>query len=79
MVERIQHMMDLESVTVGDSGHRVKIRAGYCAVPDFSESALDAVEMLLRATTALRNSRTSDDDGPEAVKVFEAASVKSVL
>jgi diguanylate cyclase (GGDEF)-like protein len=79
LVERIQHMMDSEALTIGDSGHRVKIRAGYCAVPDFSESALDAVEMLLRATTALRNSRSSEDGGPEGAKAFEAVPVKSVL
>jgi hypothetical protein len=78
MVERIQHMMDLEPLTVGDSGHRVKIRAGYCAVPDFSESALDAVEMLLRATTALRNAR-SEDGGPDVLKAFEAVPVRSAL
>ena len=33
----------------------VRLRAGYCAVPDFAESSVDAVELLLRATTALRD------------------------
>ncbi len=44
-----------------DSGPRrraaLRIRAGYCAVPDFAESSVDAVELLLRATTALRDLR----------------------
>jgi hypothetical protein len=32
----------------------VRIRAGYYAVPDYAESAVDAVEMLVRAAAALR-------------------------
>lgn len=38
-----------------------EIRAGYCAYEDFSQSPVDAVELLLRAATALRHSRASDD------------------
>lgn len=77
MMERIQEMMDAEPVAIGDTEHKVKIRAGYCAVPDFSESAVDAVEMLLRATTALRYLRT---DGQGAtIKAFEDVPVKSAL
>ncbi|HEY9450304.1 MAG TPA: hypothetical protein VIQ60_11185, partial [Gemmatimonadaceae bacterium] len=74
----IQHMMDAEPLAIGDSEHKVKIRAGYCAVPDFSESAVDAVEMLLRATTALRH-LGSDDEGSNAIRAFEPVSVKSAL
>jgi diguanylate cyclase (GGDEF)-like protein len=33
---------------------RIRLRAGYSVVPDFAEAALDPVELLLRATTALR-------------------------
>lgn len=36
---------------VADSSAR--LRAGYCAVPDFAKSGMDAVEMLSRATGAL--------------------------
>src|SRR5581483_259515 len=36
MMERIQAMMDAEPVAIGDAEHKIKIRAGYCAVPDFS-------------------------------------------
>jgi hypothetical protein len=37
-----------------DGAARVRIRAGYYAVPDYAESAVDAVEMLVRAAAALR-------------------------
>lgn len=75
MMERMQEMMDAEPVSLGDEAHKVKIRAGYCAVPDFSESAVDAVEMLLRATTALRYLRT--DETGASIKSFEDVPLKS--
>lgn len=37
-----------------------EIRAGYCAYQDFSKSPVDAVELLLRAATALRHVRTTE-------------------
>jgi GGDEF domain-containing protein len=39
----------------------LEIRAGYCAYQDFSKSPVDAVELLLRAATALRHARAFDD------------------
>ncbi|CAG0969054.1 partial Polar-differentiation response regulator DivK, partial [Anaerolineae bacterium] len=39
---------------------RFELRAGYCAFSDFSQSPVDAVEMLLRASTALRQPRTGE-------------------
>lgn len=77
MMQRLQGMIDAESVSVSDAAHSLKIRAGYCAVPDFSESAVDAVEMLLRATTALRYLRS--DGGAGAIQSFEDVPVKSAL
>ncbi|HEY9517042.1 MAG TPA: diguanylate cyclase, partial [Gemmatimonadaceae bacterium] len=77
LIERIQTMIDVEPLGIGDYEHRVKIRAGYCAVPDFSESALDAVEMLVRATTALRY-LCADFDGV-SIKAFEELPVRSAL
>ena len=38
----------------GEAPARVRVRIGYCAVPDFAESSVDAVEMLVRAASALR-------------------------
>ncbi|HEX5436720.1 MAG TPA: response regulator [Gemmatimonadaceae bacterium] len=58
-----------------DGNVAMKIRAGYCAVPDFAESPTDAVEMLLRATTTLRQLRTSAD--PERIRAFGAAPISS--
>jgi len=77
MMERMQGMIDAEPVSLGDLAYTVKLRAGYCAVPDFSESAVDAVEMLLRATTALRYLR-SDSTG-ETIKAFEEVPAQSSL
>jgi hypothetical protein len=52
---------------MSDGAHRLDIHAGYCAVANFAESPVDAVEMLLRATTALHHAR---DEG-EAIKSFD--------
>jgi diguanylate cyclase (GGDEF)-like protein len=43
------------------SAEPFEIRAGYCAYEDFSKSPVDAVELLLRAATALRHARVSDE------------------
>ncbi|HEX8716320.1 MAG TPA: response regulator [Gemmatimonadaceae bacterium] len=77
MMERLQEMIDAEPPSPGDPACAVKIRAGYCAVPDFSESSVDAVEMLLRATAALRYLR-SDSTG-ETIKAFEEVPARSSL
>jgi len=59
LAERVREAMDAEHMVIprGASGaERVHIRAGYYAVPDYAESAVDAVEMLVRAASALRQS-----------------------
>jgi hypothetical protein len=48
----------------------LRLRAGYCAVPDFAESTVDAVELLLRATTALRDLKREGRAG-ERIRAFE--------
>lgn len=50
---------------------RLKLVAGCCTVPDFAVSTVDAVEMLLRATSALRQLRT--EGAPERIRTFEAS------
>lgn len=52
------------------------IRAGYCAYQDFSQSPVDAVELLLRASTALRHVRSSDPSGISAYHNVPAHSVQ---
>ena len=47
MVERLEDML-------GGPAARPALRVGYCAVPDYAASPMDAVEMLLRATSTLR-------------------------
>ncbi len=47
----------------------VELRAGYCAVPDFRDADVDATEMLLRATTALRSLQV---DRIGSLRAFEA-------
>ena len=48
----------------------LRLRAGYCAVPDFAESSVDAVELLLRATTALRDLKREAKSG-ERIRAFD--------
>jgi two-component system cell cycle response regulator len=47
------------NATLGGSS-QYEIRAGYCAYQDFSKSPVDAVELLLRAATALRHVRPTE-------------------
>ena len=58
LVERIQETVQA-GPPVGD--HPIQVRAGYCAVPNFAESSVDAVELLLRAATALRHVKGSEN------------------
>lgn len=58
IVERLRE--SVEAISLVNEGSQLKVRAGYSAVPDFAESAVDPVELLLRATTALRQG----DAGP---------------
>lgn len=75
MVERFQEVLAADPVPLADAPHGVRIRAGYCAVPDLSESALDAVEMLLRANAALRHVRSGSPD--VMVQAFESVPITS--
>jgi PleD family two-component response regulator len=50
---------------------QVRVRAGYYAVPDFAESSVDAVEMLVRAASALRQP-SSNGNSVSAIRAFEA-------
>jgi diguanylate cyclase (GGDEF)-like protein len=53
LAERIQEAVDAEQIAV-DGSDPVRVRAGYYAVPDYAQSSVDAVEMLVRAASALR-------------------------
>ena len=47
---------------------RVRVRVGYYAVPDFAQANVDAVEMLVRAASALRQSVARGSDA--AIQAF---------
>ena len=49
---------------------RVRLRVGYCAVDNYAQSPVDAVEMLVRATTALRHAR-AEEDRNDVVRAYE--------
>jgi diguanylate cyclase (GGDEF)-like protein len=76
LMQRLGKNIESQSVNLGDIEKKLRIRAGYCAVPDFAESSVDAVEMLLRATTALRHLR-SEGNG-ERIRAFEQVPLKSL-
>jgi hypothetical protein len=56
---------------------QLRVRAGYSAVADFAESTVDAVELMLRAATALRHTRVAE--GRElTVATFDDVAVRTV-
>ncbi len=55
------------------AGIQFRVRAGYCAVPDFARSPVDVLELLLRATTALHDLQREGDS--ERIRSFESPSV----
>ena len=69
MVERLGDVLERLPVSNGSGNHSIRVRAGYCAVPDFATSPVDAVEMLLRATSALRHLRAEGNS--DRVRAFE--------
>jgi diguanylate cyclase (GGDEF)-like protein len=69
LVRRLGGAIESSPIPVRGGERCVKVRAGYCAVPDFAESPVDAVELLLRATTALRDLKREGEG--ERVRAFE--------
>jgi hypothetical protein len=52
----------IEALPAGAAGGAsLKVRAGYCAVPDFATSTLDAVQLLDCASSALHDLLQSPD------------------
>ena len=70
MFERLEHA--LQSGNENGAG-QLPLRAGYCAVADFSAAHVDAVEMLLRATSALRQLR--EQPTSDRIRAFEPATL----
>lgn len=69
LVRRLGGTIEASPIPVRGGERSLRVQAGYCAVPDFAESPVDAVELLLRATTALRDLKTAGNT--EQVRGFE--------
>jgi diguanylate cyclase (GGDEF)-like protein len=74
LMERLGESIEASPLAIEGLERQLKVRAGFCAVPDFAESSVDAIEMLLRATSALRNLRT--DGNGERIRSFDQLPVK---
>jgi len=69
LVDQLRETVETHPVPVnGGAPASVGLRAGYFAVPDFHDADLDATEMLLRATTALRTLKV---EGGGTLRAFE--------
>ena len=70
MVERLRAAIELESREANSDNRLVMLRAGYSVVPDFREAEIGATELLLRASTALRQIAT-DSKNDSAIRSFD--------
>lgn len=55
LVNRLSGAVEATRIPVRGGERAVRVKAGYCAVDDFADAAMDASELLLRATSALRD------------------------
>lgn len=74
LVERIEAALTASQADAAGAGIMpgFRLRVGYAAVADLAESTLDPVELLLRASASLRDSRPS---GPTAARTSAAFGV----
>jgi diguanylate cyclase (GGDEF)-like protein len=70
LARRLGGAVESSPIAAPGGERTLRLRAGYCAVPDFAESNVDAVELLLRATTALRDLKREGDAG-ERIRAFD--------
>jgi len=77
LAERLREGASVTLFGAGDSTGGYELRAGYCAYEDFSKSPVDAVELLLRAATALRHVR-STPDGTSHISAYQDVPAHSV-
>ena len=75
MVRRLGGAIESSPIPVRGGEKTLRLRAGYCAVPDFAESSVDAVELLLSATSALRDLKREGSAG-ERIRAFEQVPTK---
>ncbi len=77
MMERLQAQLADVMTTPEGVAQRVELRAGYCSVSDVAENPVDAVEMLLRANSALRQVR--DAERGDQLRAFDNTPVRFAL
>jgi diguanylate cyclase (GGDEF)-like protein len=70
LARRLGGAVESSPIPVRGGERTLKLKAGYCAVADFAESSVDAVELLLRATTALRDLKREGPAG-ERIRAFD--------
>ena len=75
MAARLTSAVETSPIPVRGGERAVRLRAGYCAVPDFADSPIDAVELLLRATTALRD--LQKEGNGERMRAFDSLPLQS--
>ena len=75
LLERLKVAVEASPVSLGGVTRAISIRAGYCAVPNLQESAIDVDELLVRATKALAYARTGEG-APSQVNAFSDLPVK---
>lgn len=61
MVDRLQQAIERQPVALPNERRSLRVRTGYYAVADLSASALDPVELMVRAAAALRQSRAESE------------------
>lgn len=61
MAERLQRILDAESAK--DGGAKLRVAAGYDAVANYHDAPIEPSDMLVRATMAMRLSRSDESGG----------------
>lgn len=69
LVARLKEQVESIPLQLDGNARRFHVRAGFCAVSDFAQSSVDAVDLLLRAASALRQARGGESI--DAGKSFE--------
>lgn len=69
LVERLERLLQDQAADAP-----LRLRAGYCAVPDLSAARLDVLQILLQATSALRSLMAEPAGTGSRVRSFEEAS-----
>jgi len=68
LIERLRSAIEDRPVQLNGTAESVQLRAGFSVVPNFRESSIEATELLLRATTALRE---VEEGGPVPIRAYQ--------